>query len=62
MQRVVLHSQQQVFYKLEQVISTELVKEVCPAPGGGHWYHWCDHYRRVPHDYEFPNKVTLKNA
>ena len=42
--------------------SPEDDKEVCPAPGGGRWYNWDGHYRRVPHDYEFPNKMTLKNA
>ena len=109
MQRVV-SSQQQVLYKLKEVISTELDKRqvghstfqvqhqvedmlmsferrvinkfdelksaagnfipasdsdignVCPAPGGGVWYHWGGQYRRVPHDYEFPNKMTLKTA
>ena len=111
MQRVV-HSQQQVLYKLKEVISTELDKrqvghsafqvqshvedilksferrvilkfdelkssggaggavveaagagkKVCTAPGGGHWYHWGGQYTRVPYDYNFPNKMTLKNA
>ena len=29
---------------------------------GGLWYHWGGQYRRVPRDYEFPNKMTLKSA
>ena len=32
------------------------------APGGGHWYHWGGQYRRVPLGYQFPNKMTVKNA
>ena len=42
--------------------SPEDDEEVCPAPCGGRWYHWGGHYRRVPHDFEFHNKITLKNA
>ena len=34
----------------------------CPAPSGGLWYYWGGQYRRVPHDYRFPNKMTLKTA
>ena len=29
---------------------------------GGKWYHWGGKYRRVPHDWEFPNKMTLRTA
>ena len=110
MQRVI-HSQQQVLYKLKDITSTEhgkrqvghstfqvqyhievmlknferrlIVKfdelkassgadgavsgpteddKVCPALGSGKWYHWGGQYRRAPNDFEFPNKMTLKNA
>ena len=42
--------------------SPEDDKEVCPATGGGRWYHWDGHYRRVHHNFEFPNMITLKSA
>ena len=29
---------------------------------GGKWYHWGGKYRRVPHDWKFPNKMTLPTA
>ena len=29
---------------------------------GGRWYHWGGKYRRVPHDWVFPNKMTLRTA
>ena len=29
---------------------------------GGKWYHWGGKYRRVPHDWTFPNKMTLHAA
>ena len=42
--------------------SPEDDKEVCPAPGGGRWYHQGGHYRRVPHDYiDKPTEDEAKN-
>ena len=29
---------------------------------GGKWYHWGGNYRRVPHDFTFSNKMTLRTA
>ena len=29
---------------------------------GGRWYHWERHYRKVPSDWNFPNKITLHTA
>ena len=29
---------------------------------GGKWYHWGGKYQRVPHDWEFPTKMTLHTA
>ena len=29
---------------------------------GGRWYHWEGHYRKVPSDWNFPNKMTLRTA
>ena len=32
------------------------------SPSGGKWYIWGGQYRRVPRDFQFPNKMTLKTA
>ena len=37
-------------------------KALSTAPGGGLLYHWDGKYRRVPPDYVFSSKITLKNA
>ena len=29
---------------------------------GGRWYHWKGAYRKVPIDWNFPNKMTLRTA
>ena len=38
--------------------------ESCPTRNhtGGKWCHWGGKYRRVLHDWEFPNKMTLRTA
>ena len=38
--------------------------DTCPTRNhnGGRWYHWGGKYRRVPHDWVFPNKMTLRTA
>ena len=36
--------------------------KACSTLGSGHWYHWAGQDRRVPHEYEFPNKMPLKST
>lgn len=39
----------------------KLHKSSSEIPGGGIWFQWGGKFNRVPQDWEFPNKVSLRN-
>ena len=49
--------------KIEQhVVGNEMKESYTTRLPGGHWYNWGGTFSRVPEDWQFPNKVGLRNV